>query len=200
MQELIHTLIAWGPVGLLFLAMLDSAGIPLFSGVDALVVVVAAMSPGAAWSGAGMAVLGSLIGSIFLFMLARKGGEAYLSRYTASGRGAALKAWFLRYGMLTIFVPAIVPVPMPLKIFELSAGALGVRPVVFATVLLAGRILRYFGLAWLGTQLGDQTVPYLKSHLMFLLLLSVALFATLYLVIRWLDRNHKLPEALTETE
>jgi membrane protein YqaA with SNARE-associated domain len=164
------------------------------------VVVVAAVKPELAWTGASMAVIGSLIGSMFLFVLARKGGEAYLSRYTARGRGAALKRWFVRYGMLTIFVPGLVPIPMPLKIFELSAGALGVRPVVFVVVLLTARIGRYFGLAWLGTQLGDQTIPYLKSHIVLLLAMSTVLFVMLYLLIRWLDRNRKLPAALTETE
>src|SRR5947209_15560499 len=136
-----------GPAGVFVLATLDSAGIPVISGVDALLVWVAVTSPQYAYAAAGMAVLGSIIGSLILLFIARKGGEAYLDRYTAKPRGARLRSWFLEFGLLTIFVPALIPIPMPLKIFILSAGALGVSPLVFTLLLLAARIPRYFGLA-----------------------------------------------------
>ncbi len=166
------------------LAVLDSAGIPMVAGVDALIVYLAYRNPAGAWLSASAAVVGSVGGSLFLFHLARKGGERYLARYTSSWRGARLREWFVRYGMLTVVVPALLPIPMPLKIFVLSAGALGVHPLVFAGVLGAARLVRYFGLAWLGMHLGQQTLPYLKSHVVELLLIAVALFAVLFLIVR----------------
>jgi membrane protein YqaA with SNARE-associated domain len=181
------------------LAILDSAGIPLPGGVDALLIFVSAVDHSSAYSAAGAAVVGSVIGSLVLFLLARKGGEQYLSRYTSSGRGARLKAWFLEYGLLTVFVPACVPIPLPLKIFIISAGALGVSPVTFALVMAAARVPRYLFLAWLGTKLGDQTLPYLKSHVWQLLAFSTILFGLLYLLIRVLDRKHRIAR-LTESE
>jgi membrane protein YqaA with SNARE-associated domain len=176
----------------LLLSLLDSAGIPLPGGVDVLLVFVSVMDHSAAYTAAGAAVLGSIIGSMFLFFIARKGGEQYLSRYTSSGKGARLKAWFQEYGLLTVLVPALVPIPMPLKVFILSAGALGVNPFLFAAVIVIARVPRYFLLAWLGTKLGDQTLPYLKHHVWQLVLLAIALFAILYLLIRLLDRKHRL--------
>ncbi len=167
------------------LAILDSGGIPLVGGVDALVVVLAALDHSEAYWGAGAAIAGSVAGSLALFYVARKGGEAYLQRYTSSGRGAKLRAWFLEYGLLTVFVPAFVPViPLPLKVFVLSAGALGVRPRTFAVVLTAARIPRYLFLAWLGTRLGKETLPYLRHHIGELILLAVGLFVVLYVGIR----------------
>lgn len=173
------------------LSILDSAGIPIIAGVDALVAYLAYKDPAAGYMGAGLAVVGSLIGSFFLFGLARKGGERYLDRYTATGRGAVLKNWFVRYGLLTVLIPALLPIPMPLKIFILSAGAMGVHPMTLALVLTAARSIRYFGMAWLGTQMGDQTVPYLKGHVGALLLTAAGLFAALFLAARAMNRRRE---------
>jgi membrane protein YqaA with SNARE-associated domain len=167
-------------------------------GVDALVVVVAAADHSAAWAVASMATLGSVLGSYLLFYIARKGGEAYLARYTSSGRGARFKSWFERYGLTTIFVPAAVPIPLPMKVFVLSAGAMEVSEVWFGAVLLAARVPRYFILAWLGTRLGPQTLPFLKAHIGALVVIAVVLFVVLYLVIRLADR--KWPRATNAHE
>lgn len=167
------------------LAVLDNGGIPMVGGVDAFVVLIAVLDHSQAYWAAVAAVAGSLIGSLIPFYIARKGGEHNLHRYTATGRGARFRAWFLEYGLLTVFVPAFVPViPMPLKIFILSAGALEVSTLRFLLVLAAARIPRYVFLAWMGTQLGKETLPYLRAHIWWFVLFAVGLFAVLYLAIR----------------
>jgi len=188
-KKLVATLIAWGPAGVLLIAGLDGAGIPLPGGVDALVVSVAATDHAQAYGAASLAILGSLIGSLVLFFLARKGGEAYLERHTLSPRGRHLRNWFHHYGLLTVFIPAFVPIPLPLKIFILCSGALGNSPFWFMVVLAAARVPRYFGLAWLGVHLGPDTVPWFKAHVMELLAGSVALFVVLFYVVRWAERR-----------
>jgi len=183
-------LASWGPWGVLLLSILDSGGIPIVGGVDALVVAVSAIDHRQAFGAATAAIVGSVTGSLVLFYLARKGGEAYLHRHTLSTRGRHLRAWFLEYGLLTVFVPAFVPViPMPVKIFILSAGALGVSPLRFLIVLTAARIPRYFFLAWLGTRLGADTLPYLRQHLWQLSLLALGLFVVLYFVVTYLHNR-----------
>jgi membrane protein DedA with SNARE-associated domain len=142
-----------------------------------------------------MATLGSLVGSLALFLIARRGGEAYLARYTAKGRGAKLRSWFRHYGLLTVFVPALMPIPLPMKVPVLSAGALGVNPFWFTLVLMAARVPRYFLLAWMGTRLGPDTLPFIKSNMLLLILSAVALFAALFLLIRLADRYRARREA-----
>ena len=74
-------------------------------------------------------------------------------------------------------MPAFVPIiPLPLKIFIISAGALGESPLTFSIVLLAARIPRYLFLAWLGSRLGTDTLPFLRQHIWELVLLASALF------------------------
>jgi len=164
-----------------------------------MIVLIAITNRSQAYWAAGAAIAGSLIGSLILFWIARKGGEEYHRRHTSSPRSAKLRAWFHEYGLLTVFVPAFVPIiPMPMKVFVISAGALGESAITFSAVLLAARIPRYLFLAWLGTRLGAGTIPYLRQHIWGLVLFAVALFAGLYFGIRAVhnyrvSKSHLLP-------
>jgi membrane protein YqaA with SNARE-associated domain len=68
LAKLTAALVAYGPLGILVLAFIDSAGIPVASGMDALVILVAAKAPSRALLAASMGVLGSLIGNVVLFV------------------------------------------------------------------------------------------------------------------------------------
>jgi membrane protein YqaA with SNARE-associated domain len=183
------------------LGLLDSTGVPMVGGVDALIVLVAVMNRSQAYLAAGAAIAGSLIGSLLLFLIARKGGEEYHRRHTASVRGERFRAWFHEYGLLTVFVPAFVPIiPLPLKVFIISAGALEESPLTFSIVLLAARVPRYMFLAWLGSRLGSDTIPFLRQHIWQLVFFATALFVALYLGVRVLHSyrmSKSKPTALT---
>ncbi len=198
METIVATLRAWGPAGVMLLAVLDSMGIPVVGGVDALLIWIAVQNPKQAYAAASMGILGSLIGSLVLFAIARRGGEAYLHKHTISARGARFKRWFLEYGLLTVFIPALIPIPLPLKVFVIAAGALGVNPAVFIGVLALARVPRYFGLAYMGRTLGADTIPYLTHHVFLLLGISAALFAVLYVLIKLIDRRRKLRQIVSE--
>jgi membrane protein YqaA with SNARE-associated domain len=189
LKTLADLLKSWGLPGLFFLAILDSAGAPLPVAVDALIVATAAVNPSSAYLGALVAVVGSAIGCLFPFSVARKGGKAYLDKVTASGRPAKFRAWFQTYGLITIFIPALVPIPLPLKVFVLSAGALGVKTITFLLVVMAARIPRYFGLAWLGSHMGSDTLPWLKAHAVSLFISAAVLAGILAIAVKWNARR-----------
>ncbi len=189
MKKIATILTSWGAPGLFLLAVFDSAGVPLPAAVDALLVATAIVNPSAAYFSAFCAVLGSAIGSVVLFYLARKGGQAYLNRVIASEGGAKFRIWFQTYGLITVFIPALLPIPLPLKVFVISAGAMGVSPMKYLIVVLAARIPRYFGLAWLGAQYGEQTMPWIKSHVWHLLLFALCLGLTLGYAVKRVSRE-----------
>lgn len=191
MRAFVNYVVSLGPWGVLVLAVLDGAGIPLPTGVEALILVVAALDPPRAYLSAAFATAGSIAGCLFLYYLARKGGERYLDRHTSSGRGRKLRMWFARYGLITVFIPALLPIPLPLKVFILSAGAMSVNAWTFAGVLLAARIPRYFGLAWLGAELGHGSGTWLKDHSRELLLAAVALAVLLFLLLKLAGRRRE---------
>src|SRR3954453_21220846 len=141
LAKLSATLLTYGPWGIFGLAILDSMGIPLPAGVDLLLLGIGVESvhaPSRAYLAAFMALLGSLIGNIILFQGARHGRRLMSRKDAEPGK---FQAWFRQYGLLTVFVPAVVPfVPLPLKVFVISAGAF---PSPFATVcgiFIAGRL------------------------------------------------------------
>src|ERR1700688_3895347 len=91
--------------------------------------------------------------------------------------------------MLTVFIPALLPIPMPLKLFVISAGALRSSFPVFLVAILLARVPRYFGEAWLGVKLGEGSTLFLRQHAWNFVMAAVALFVLLYLLVvaseRW---------------
>jgi membrane protein YqaA with SNARE-associated domain len=189
LKHLTDTLITWGPLGILFLSILDSSGVPVAGVFDALLILIAVQRPGVAWLCAGLAVAGSTIGNTVLFYTARKGGSRFIKDADPDGRAARFRGWFQRYGMVTVFVPALMPIPMPLKLFVISAGVLGTAAAEFIGVVVVARFLRYFGEAWLGITLGQQSSRFLKSHAWQFVAGAVILFVILYLFILIRDRR-----------
>jgi membrane protein DedA with SNARE-associated domain len=191
-QKLFDLLITLGPLGVFAISVLDSAGIPLPMGVDALLLTIAVMVPPKAYLAAALAVLGSVAGNAFLYYVARKGGEAYLKKHTDSPRAKRFTEWFHRYGLITIFIPAVVPiVPLPLKVFVLTAGATGVSFKAFLATILAGRIPRFLALAYLGLQVGENSMGWLEDHAIHLTFVAVGLFLVLYALVKFVDYRKK---------
>ena len=195
LRNIANFLVAIGPWGLLLLAVLDSAGIPLPNGLDAYLIFLAVKEPARAYWYALISVAGSTLGNVALFLIARRGGKRFMER-TEPGRGERFRKWFQRFGLATVFVPALMPVPMPLKFFVISAGALRTRFVPFLIVILLARLPRYFGEAWLGIKLGQESPAFLKEHIWHFVIAAMALFVLLCLLVlaseRWRSRRQEL--------
>lgn len=192
MKRVLNTLIAWGPPGVFLFAILDGAGVPSPGGLDWLLVFLAAKLPDRAYLMAALAVAGSMIGGGILYWLSRRGGEAMLSKYRGRPRFVRFEHWFRRYGLLTVFIPALIPIPMPLKFFVICAGVFQVPLVTFLTVMLVARVPRYMGLAYLGAQLGHNSFAWLKAHLWHMAGIAVGLFVFLYLLILIAEKRRRL--------
>jgi len=169
--------------------MLDSAGVPVAGVFDALLVLIAVERPSIGWLCAGLAVAGSTVGNVILFTAAHRGGRAFMEKAAPAGRTAKFREWFRRYGMVTVFVPALIPIPMPLKLFVISAGVMGTPLAEFLTVTLTARCIRYFCLAWLGIALGRDSAGFLKSHAWWFALGALLLFLALYGFVMYRERR-----------
>jgi membrane protein YqaA with SNARE-associated domain len=188
-RHLTDALVAWGPAGILLLAVLDSSGVPVAGVFDALLIVIAVQRPGVAWLCAGLAVAGSTVGNTILFWTAHRGGRRFMNSAAPAGSAGRFREWFRRYGMVTVFVPALIPIPMPLKVFVISAGVMGTSFKEFLAVVLTARAVRYFGEAWLGIRLGKESLGFLTSHAWDFGAGAALLFAVLYAYINWRDRR-----------
>jgi membrane protein DedA with SNARE-associated domain len=179
----------WGPIGILFLAILDSAGVPVAGVFDALLILIAVERPGIAWLCAGLAVLGSTAGNAILFQAAHRSGSRFVMRAEPGTWTARFRTWFYRYGLITVFVPALLPIPMPLKVFVVSAGVTRTPFAKFITVILLARGIRYFGEAWLGVALGKNSATFLAKHAWEFIVGAVVLFVVLFIWVRWKDQQ-----------
>ena len=192
LSKIVAALITFGPWGVFLLGFFDSLGIPLPATMDALLVLVAVKAPHRAYFTALMAVLGSAGGSIALFLAVRHGRRLFLKREPPPGRRQRFERWFDRYGMLTVFVPAVTPVlPLPLKVFVVSAAALKTPFSKVLTVILLARVIRYFGEAYLGIQLGEDAQSFLARHVWLILGIAVALAGAAYAVIGMIERRRE---------
>jgi uncharacterized membrane protein YdjX (TVP38/TMEM64 family) len=92
---------------------------------------------------------------------------------------------------LTIFIPAMLPIPLPLKVFVISAAALRTPLRDFVLVIVLARCIRYFGEAWLGVKLGQESVQFLRAHVWSLLAAAMVLFAMLYGLLMLNERRRR---------
>jgi membrane protein DedA with SNARE-associated domain len=187
-KRLREILIAWGPWGVFFGTLIESSGVPSPGGGDFMLLAATIARPEAAWLCAALAIAGSLLGSAVFYEVVRRSGEQLFRRQTP--RQLRLRAWFERYGLASVFVCALVPLPvMPLKVMALSACALGVRRWRFLGAMAAARIPRYGALAYLGATLGDGSNAWLRSHLWHMGAVAAGLLAGLYLLLRLAERR-----------
>jgi len=152
-----------GPSGIFLAAFLDSSFLSLPEINDLLVVTSAAAHPDTAWIAVLLATLGSVVGCAAVFVLGRRGGDAFLVRRFGVDRTARARDLFHRFGPLALAVPAIMPPPMPFKIFVIAAGVFGFPWPKFLLTILLARGARYGAWAVLGAVYGDEAIAILRS-------------------------------------
>ena len=165
-------LIAWikafatslGGPGLFVIAFLDSSFLSFPEVNDLLIIYLTTQNKERMIYYALMTTLGSVSGCLALYVLARKGGEAFLrKRFKAQYVDRAMTT-FRRYGLLAILVPSILPPPTPFKIFVVAAGVAKVRPFDFIMAIAIGRGIRYVGVGLLAVYYGDHAADYLHQN------------------------------------
>lgn len=155
----------FGGVGMAIVALLDSSFISMPNVNDLLIVWQTIEHPDRWWYYALMTTVGSVVGSMAIYWIGRKGGEAFLNRRFKPEHVARVRGVFERYGMVAMLVMAIIPPPAPYKIFVLLAGAGGVGPAMFALAVTIGRGIRYGLEGWLARLYGDEAAAFVRDNL-----------------------------------
>jgi len=154
-----HWLTQMGALGLFSVSVIDSSVIPLpLPGSTDLLLLWLVAHGGNPWLLTSCAVAGSILGGYSTWQIGRRGGKAALQHYVPKRILTRVVGWVERHGLLAIFVPAILPPPIPLSPFVLASGALGVSRGRFMAVFGAARSLRYSLVAWLGVTYGRRVV------------------------------------------
>jgi len=138
MLALLKPLGVWGVCAL---AIVDSSSIPM--PIDAIVIGYVAADHAKFVIYALMAALGSAIGSLVPFFLGRAGGELFLLKRVNRERYEQLRDRFERQEFLAIMIPAMMPPPMPVKLFEFAAGVFEMKTAWFFMAIFVGKFARF---------------------------------------------------------
>ena len=168
-SHFVHWLMRLGGIGLFVLAIIDSSAIPSFlpGSTDLVLLLLTAFRSSSISSPieyALCAFVGSIIGGYTAWAAGKKGGEAALAKL---GRGRFVRrvqGWVKKNGMLSVWLAAVHPPPVPLTPFLLGAGALGLSRKRFLISYSAGRAVRYGAIAWLGYRYGRQVLALWQKY------------------------------------
>jgi membrane protein YqaA with SNARE-associated domain len=128
----------WGIGGL---AIIDSAAIPV--PLDAILIEYVANDHKRFLLYCFMGALGSAVGSLLPYYLGRAGGELFLLKRINRQRYEQMRDRFEKQEFLAIMVPAMMPPPMPVKLFEIAAGVFEMKPAWFFSAMFMGKFVRF---------------------------------------------------------
>ena len=110
------------------------------------------------------AALGSVLGCFLLYTIMRRGGQAVLRRRFSIESIKRVEKAYARFGFLAIAVPAVLPPPLPFKIFVATAGTLEYPRWRFLLTVLVARSLRYYVEGILAVFYGRRVLIFLRDN------------------------------------
>src|ERR687894_1509305 len=152
-----------GPA-MVVIGALDSSLLSLPEINDYLVVARCYSDPKSVFYFPLFAALGSVIGCNVLYAIMRRGGQAVMRRRFSAENIAKVERAYARFGFLALAIPALLPPPMPFKIFVATAGALEYPRRRFILTIMIARSARYFIEGALAIYYGRQVIDFLKNY------------------------------------
>ena len=110
------------------------------------------------------AAIGSVLGCLLLYTILQRGGLALLHRRFNVERIQKVERAYARFGILALAVPALLPPPLPFKIFVATAGALQFSRRRFLLTILIARSVRYYTEGLLAVSYGERVLRFLRDN------------------------------------
>lgn len=180
-----------GP-SMVVIGALDSSLLSLPEINDYLVVMRCANAPYEVFYFPLFAAAGSVLGCLLLYSLVRRGGQAVLRKRFRAEHLERVERTYARFGFLALAVPALLPPPMPFKIFVATAGALEYPRWRFILTIMIARSLRYYIEGTLAVFYGKTVIDFIKNYGFTILAIVVAVCLVGLATYLILQRRHKL--------
>lgn len=189
-----------GP-SMVIIGALDSSLLSLPEINDYLVVMRCANAPYEVFYFPLFAAAGSVIGCLLLYTIIRRGGQAVLRKRFRTEHLERVERTYARFGFLALAVPALLPPPMPFKIFVATAGALEYPRWRFILTIMIARSLRYYVEGTLAVFYGKSVLDVMKKHGFTILavVIGVCLIGLATYLIIHRRRDSVTSDALSET-
>ena len=179
---------------MVLIASLDSSLLSLPEINDYLVVARCYKYPSAVFYFPLFAALGSVTGCLLLYTIMRRGGQALLRKRFKPEQIKKVERAYERFGVFAIAIPAILPPPLPFKIFVATAGTLEYPRWKFLLTVMLARSFRYYVEGILAVFFGKQVLLFMKDNGLVIVsvVASLALIALLvYIIVNRLRRKRK---------
>ena len=183
---------------MVIIGALDSSLLSLPEINDYLVVGRCYKYPSAAFYFPLFAAAGSVIGCNILYTIVRRGGQAVLRKRFPLASIKRVERAYERFGFLAIGIPAILPPPLPFKIFVATAGALEYPRWKFLLTVMIARSFRYYVEGILAVFYGRRVLLFMKDN--GLVILSIVGSLVLIAVIIYLLRRRKSVSEIIDEE
>jgi membrane protein YqaA with SNARE-associated domain len=121
------------------------------------------------------AAAGSVFGCLLLYTIMRRGGQAVMRRRFSAENIARVERAYARFGFLALAVPALLPPPMPFKIFVATAGALEYPRWRFVLTVMLARSVRYIVEGTLAVFYGERVLRVMRANGLFIVSVAAAL-------------------------
>ena len=179
---------------------LDSSLLSLPEINDYLVVMRCYSDPKAAFYFPLFAAAGSVLGCLLLYTIMKRGGQAVLRARFRADHIERVERTYARFGFLALALPALLPPPMPFKIFVATAGALEYPRWRFMLTIMIARSFRYYVEGALAVYYGRGVLDFLEKNGLMILSAVAALCIVGLIVYLILNRRKevKLPDTLPE--
>ena len=191
----------WGVGGL---ALVDSALIPIPVSMDGIVIGYVANNHQRFLLYCLIAAAASAVGSLVPFFIGRAGGELFLLKRINRERYERMRDRFERQEFFAILIPAMLPPPTPLKLFEFAAGVFEMKALPFALAIFFGKLTQFLVCSLLTIYFGTALIHSLRRmvHRHMGGVIGIALLALLILVVyivrRIFDRRRGVPLPIEE--
>jgi len=143
---------------------LDSSLLSLPEINDYLVVGRCIKYPSAVFYFPLFAAAGSVLGCWLLYSIMRRGGQALLRERFKPEKLQWVEEKYARFGILAIAIPAILPPPLPFKIFVATAGTLEYPRWKFLVTVMIARSLRYYVEGILAVFYGRRVLRFIEKN------------------------------------
>jgi membrane protein YqaA with SNARE-associated domain len=161
---IVHVPIYVAGPAMILIGALDSSLLSLPEVNDYLVIVRCYTHPRTALFFPLFAATGSVLGCLLLYTILQRGGLALLHRRFSIEHVQRVERAYARFGILALAVPALLPPPLPFKIFVATAGALQFPRRRFLITILIARSLRYYTEGLLAVFYGERVLRFLKDN------------------------------------
>src|SRR6476469_2161339 len=158
---------------------------------DYLVVGRCFKDPRAAFYFPLFAATGSVLGCFLLYSIVRRGGQAVLRKRFNLENIKRVERAYERFGFLAIGVPAVLPPPLPFKIFVATAGALEYPRWKFLLTVMIARSFRYYLEGILAVYYGRRVLVFMKDNGLVIVSIvgTLVLIGLIIYLVVWMRRS-----------